>query len=246
MKIPVFQLINLGIILVVLVFLVRYTWDLFFGKGYAPVEWEFKKKSGKISNKLLRLQKNYADKVRFYNWWFQIERLKYENIPGAFAELGVYKGESACILHHMDPDRKFHLFDTFSGFPVGDLAGETGEAATYTPDRFADTNITDVLRKISGNENIILHPGYFPETAEQVRNEAFALVNLDADLYQPTRAALDFFYPRLSPGGIIFIHDYNYKWEGIKRAVDEFVSYIPECMVLVADLDGTCMIVKNK
>ena len=139
MKIPVFQLINLGVILVVLAFLVRYAWDLFFGKGYSPVEWEFNKKSGKISSKLLHLQKNYADKVRFYNWWFQIERLKYENIPGAFAELGVYKGESACILHHMDPGRKFHLFDTFSGFPPGDLAHETGEAATYTPDRFSDT-----------------------------------------------------------------------------------------------------------
>jgi len=246
MKIPVFQLINLGVILVVLAFLVRYAWDLFFGKGYSPVEWEHARKSGQVSRKLLQLEKNYPDKVRFYNWWFQIERLKYENIPGAFAELGVYKGESAAVLHHMAPGRKFHLFDTFSGFPPSDLAHETGEAATYTPDRFSDTHVTEVLRKISGNENIIQHPGYFPETAEQVRNEKFALVNLDADLFQPTRAALDFFYPRLSPGGIIFIHDYNYKWEGIKKAVDEFIRTIPESLVLVADIDGSCMIVKNK
>jgi O-methyltransferase len=99
---------------------------------------------------------------------------------------------------------------------------------------------------MSGNENILLHPGYFPETAEQVRNEIFALVNLDADLYRPTRAALDFFYPRLSPGGIIFIHDYNYKWEGIKKAVDEFAQKIPEALILVPDIDGTCMIMRNK
>jgi O-methyltransferase len=246
MKIPVFQLINLGIILVVLVFLVRYAWDLFFGKGYSPVEWEHACKSGLVSRKLINLERNYPDKVRFFSWWFQIERLKRDGIPGGFAEVGVYKGESASVLHHMDPLRKLHLFDTFTGFPPRDLAQETGEAAGYTPDRFADTHVTEVIRKISGNENILLHPGYFPETAEQVRNEIFALVNLDADLYRPTRAALDFFYPRLSPGGIIFIHDYNYKWEGIKKAVDEFAQKIPEALILVPDIDGTCMIMRNK
>jgi O-methyltransferase len=246
MKIPVFQLINLAVILVALLFLVRYAWDLFFGKGYAPVEWENAGKNGLISKKLRKLQQHYPDKVRFYAWWFQVERLRRQAIPGSFAEVGVYKGESAAVLHHMDPERKFHLFDTFSGFPPQDLSQETGEAATYTPDRFSDTQIAEVLQKISGNQNILLHAGYFPATTETVSHESFALVNLDADLYLPTRAALHFFYPRLSPGGIIFIHDYNYKWEGIKRAVDEFEKGIPECLVLVPDIDGTAMIVKNK
>jgi O-methyltransferase len=146
----------------------------------------------------------------------------------------------------MDPAKPFHLFDTFSGFPPGDLRGETGEAATYTPNNFADTNVNRVIEKIAGNGNIIIHQGYFPDTAAPVSNEIFSLVNLDADLYQPTSAALEFFYPRLAPGGIIFIHDYNNKWQGIIRAVDEFLARIPESLILVPDLDGTCMIVRNK
>ena len=93
MKIPVFQLINFVIILVVLVFLVWYVWDLFFGKGYSPVEWEHLRKQGKIGKKLLQLEKNYKDKIRFFNWWLQVERLKKENVPGDFAEVGVYQGE---------------------------------------------------------------------------------------------------------------------------------------------------------
>jgi O-methyltransferase len=246
MKIPVFQLINLAVILVVLAFLIRYAWDLFFGKGYEPVEWDHACKSGRIGRELKKIARNYPDKVRFFNFWYQVERLGREDVPGCFAELGVYKGESARVLHHMDPGRKFHLFDTFTGFPPSDLAHETGEAATYTPDRFSDTGITAVIHTISGNGNILLHPGYFPDTATQTNDEIFALVNLDADLYQPTRAALEFFYPRLSPGGVIFIHDYNYKWEGIKRAVDDFVKTIPESLSLVPDLDGTAMIVKNR
>jgi O-methyltransferase len=245
MKIPVFQLINFALILIVLVLFIRYVWDLLYGGSYSPVEWEHARKSGRVSKKLIQLQKHYPDKVRFYNWWFQVERLNKEGVTGSFAELGVYKGESASVLHHMDPLREFHLFDTFSGMPPTDLALETGEAATYTPDRFADTHVNEVLMQISGNGNICIHKGYFPDTAFPVSDEKFALVNLDADLYKPTLAALEFFYPRLSPGGIIFIHDHNHKWEGIKKAVDEFALNIPECPVLVPDLDGTCMIVKN-
>jgi len=246
MKITVFHLINFALILVLLIFLIRYIWDLLFGSGYIPVEWEHARKSGRISKKLNQLRRNYPDKVRFFNWWFQIERLKYENIPGNFAEIGVYKGESAAVLHSMDPERKFHLFDTFTGLPSKDLALETGEAATYTHDRFADTHVDEVLLRISGNGNIFIHPGYFPETAVCVNDEQFALVNIDVDLYQPTLAALTFFYPRLSPGGIIFIHDHNHKWEGIKKALAEFNRTIPETMVMVADLEGTAMIIKNK
>jgi O-methyltransferase len=245
MKIPVFQLINLGIILVVLVFLIRYLWDLFFGKGYQPSDWENARKAGRISNHLLKLEKNYPDKVRFFTWWFQVDRLKRESISGAFAELGVYKGESAAILHHMDPSREFHLFDTFEGFNKTDLHAEIGEAATYTPDHFADTHISRVLSRISDNSNIHVHKGYFPQTTSDLDDVRFAFVNMDADLYNPTRAGLEFFYPRLMPGGVMFIHDYTYKWEGIKKAVDEFMNTIPENLVLVPDLEGTVMIVKN-
>ena len=246
MKIPVFQLVNLSIILIVLGFLIWYVWDLFFGKGYDPVEWEHAHKTGRISKRLLQLQKNYPDKIRFFTWWFQIERLKREGVAGDFAEVGVYKGESAAVLHSMDPTRQFHLFDTFTGFSPQDLAFETGEAATYTPNRFSDTHVATVMQKISGNQNILLHPGHFPETADPVQEKLFALVNLDADLLLPTKAALEFFYQRLSPGGVIFIHDYNYKWKGIIQAVNEFAKNIPEGLVFMPDVDGTAMIVKSK
>jgi len=69
---------------------------------------------------------------------------------------------------------------------------------------------------------------------------------MDADLYNPTKAGLEYFYPRLSPGGVIFIHDYNDKWQGLIKAVDEFAATIPEKLILVPDLDSTVMIVKNK
>ena len=91
-----------------------------------------------------------------------------------------------------------------------------------------------------------IHEGYFPETIKGLENEIFALVNMDADLYNPTIAGLEFFYPRLSPGGVMLVHDYNPKWEGVMKAVDEFSRKIPESVISLPDMDGTVMIIKNK
>ena len=260
----IFLTVSLSLVAVVLVLLVRYAWGIFFDKNYFPVEWEEAKRQGLISKELISLEKNYPDKVRFFNWWFQIERLKREGVPGDFAELGVYKGDSARIIHRMDPSRRFHLYDTFEGFNAGDLKDETGHAATYTTRNFADTSLELARRTIGGNENVVFHPGHFPEPAVSSqrsavnlemrpdrepptadRRPAYALVNLDADLYNPTRAGLEYFYPLLSPGGVIIVHDYNFKWPGIKKAVDEFAKKISGTIVMVPDMDGSVMLFKS-
>jgi O-methyltransferase len=247
MHLPIFYLLNFSIILIVLIFLIKYLWDMFFGENYEPPAWEHARKEGGLSRELLKASRNYPDKVRLYNFWLQIQRINKDKISGDIAELGVYKGESSQLLHLMAPDRTLHLFDTFEGFTGTDLQPETGVASTYSTKNFADTSINKVLKKIGGiPENIKVHAGYFPQSASDVGDVTFALVSLDADLYNPTKAGLEYFYPRLSPGGVIFIHDYNHKWEGLMKAVDEFVLNIPEQPVLSPDLDSTILIVKNK
>jgi O-methyltransferase len=215
-------------------------------KSYFPEQWLHMLKKKKLPETLINIEKHYNDKVRFYNFWFQIERLKKENVKGSFAELGVYKGETAKIIHAMDNSRKLHLFDTFEGFKKDDLKEETGEAATYSTKNFADTNEKKVIDYINGNNNIILHKGHFPETTKGLEDEKFALVNIDADLYNPIKDGCHFFYPRLSPGGVIIIHDYNHKWEGAVKAVNEFAKGIPENIIELPDMHGTVMIIKNK
>ena len=246
MNLSIFQIINYLLILVIFIILGRYVWSMIFDRNYLPIQWQKAVKEMTVSLELIRIEKSYPDKVRFFNWWFQVERLKKENVVGAFAELGVYKGESAKILCLMDPGRKMHLFDTFAGLPEKDLAVEHGEAATYTPVNFADTSIEKVKKNLGDAADYEIHEGYFPETIKGLENEIFALVNMDADLYNPTIAGLEFFYPRLSPGGVMLVHDYNHKWEGVMKAVDEFARKIPESVISLPDMDGTVMIIKNK
>jgi len=245
MLFSIFEIINFLVIFIVVGVLIYYFWRSHKEKPLEPSSWKDSVASGRITRELIREEKDCRDKIRFFNWWLQIQRIERENVIGDFAELGVYKGHSARIIHLMAPDRKFHLFDTFEGFPEADLRTESCKAATYTPQHFGDTSMAKAKINIGGNENIIFHPGYFPDTAKHHRATNFAFVNMDADLYKPTRAGLEFFYPRLSPGGVIIIHDYNPLWPGIEKAVDEFVKGIPESPVLVPDLEGTILIIRN-
>lgn len=246
LAISTIQFVNILLVLVFLFLgfkLLERKWSYRISK---PHNWDDATKNNRIPKQLKKLERTYRDKVRFYTFWLQIERIKDNKIAGDFAELGVYKGVTAKIIHAMAPDVAFHLFDTFEGFHDSDLALESSNEEKYHPSNFSDTDLEAVRYYINGNANIKFYPGYFPDTATDLQEKTFAFVHLDADLYQPTLAALKYFYPRLSPGGVIIIHDYNHTWGGLRQAVDEFIPTIPESLMAIADWQGSAMIVKNR
>jgi len=246
LTIDTIQLISIVLVLVFLFLAFKVFESKWSYKISKPYKWEEAVKKGLVSDELKSIERTYRDKVRFYNFWFQIERLKRSNIPGAFAELGVYKGETANMIHRMDGARTLYLFDTFEGFSEKDLKNETSKDEKYSTSNFSDTSVNAGQELFNEWNNVFFYQGYFPETTKDVTEEKYALVHLDADLYQPTLAALNYFYPKLSPGGVIIIHDYNHTWDGIKKAVDEFVVSIPESLIEINDWQGSVMIVKNR
>ena len=54
--------------------------------------------------------------------------------------------------------------------------------------------------------------------------EQVALLRLDTDFYESTRAELEALYPLLAPGGVFILDDYGY-WRGAKQAVDEYFAH---------------------
>ena len=169
------------------------------------------------------------------------------NTPGAFAELGVYQGRTARLIHHYAPERALHLFDTFEGFTErGVRAESTHTNAVLSASHFADTSLEAVQAYIAAaNGNVQYHKGFFPDTIpDELRPERFAFVHLDADLYEPIREGLRFFYPRMAQRGFILIHDYN-AWPGARRAVDEFFADKGELPVPMPDKSGSALIVKQ-
>jgi O-methyltransferase len=72
-------------------------------------------------------------------------------------------------------------------------------------------------------------------------------VYLDADLYKSTIEGLKFFYPRISVGGFLFVHDYHNPIEsnaGVLRAVKEFFNDKREKLIEIPDVLGSVVIRK--
>jgi O-methyltransferase len=156
-------------------------------------------------------------------------------IVGDLAEVGVFRGGTARIICEAKGKRSLHLFDTFQGLPQPAAIDKGFEKGQYA------SSLNDVRRFLAGCSDIHFHEGLFPATAGPVMDHRFSFVHLDVDLYDSTRAALEFFYPRLSPGAVVISHDYV-EFAGVRNAFDEFFGNKPEP---VLELSGNqCMVVK--
>lgn len=139
------------------------------------------------------------------------------------AEAGVFEGDFAKWINMYYPNRTLHLFDTFEGFDKKDIVYETGLSDASLGD-YSNTSIDIVLQKMMYKEHVVIHKGYFPESADCVTGK-FCFVNLDLDLYEPTYNGLMFFKDKMIKNGVILVHDYfaeNFK--GPQKAVDRFLK----------------------
>lgn len=147
-----------------------------------------------------------------------------EKLGGEMAELGVAFGASARLICDFAPGRTLHLFDTFEGLPA------PGEADGSRFVEGAFRSRLEEVREYLDGKRIRLHKGTFPETGEAVADHRFSLVHLDADLYESTLAGLEFFYPRMCPGGVLICHDYLTS-NGVNTAVRMFFDEKPEPVI---------------
>lgn len=199
------------------------------------------------------------------------ERLKEAGIPGDMAELGVYRGDFAAQLNLFMPERRLYLFDTFEGFAeeTAKKDRQHGYSAAQKGD-FSDTSAEAVLARMPYPERVVIKKGLFPASAEGLFEEEnapgvsgggeggghFCLVSLDADLYESTLEGLRFFWPRLSPGGMLFLHDWGGRqYAGVRAAVKAYEQelsaedgsgrtiHLP--LVPLPDIHGTAVIVKG-
>ncbi len=76
--------------------------------------------------------------------------------------------------------------------------------------------------------------------------EQFEFVLIDVDFEKSIYEGLKYFFPRLSTGGYIFVHDYNSSLLGVERAVDRFEKEIgiSLCKMPLCDANGTLVIMK--
>jgi len=143
-------------------------------------------------------------------------------------------------LRQQGVSKNLYGFDSFEGFAptvANDLKFGGSNPEWKQPGVMSETSLQLVQAKLRrfGLNNIQLVPGYFEHTLPKVADRAFSFVHLDCDAYDAYRECLNFFYQRLSPGGVILFDEYNDPpWPGCNRAVDEFLSDKAEKLQAIA------------
>jgi O-methyltransferase len=144
------------------------------------------------------------------------------HLNGDAAECGCYKGVSAYLICESLFNTAFnvHLFDSFEGLPEPKVID--GDYWTRGSLATSEDNVHATLAEF---DNYKVYKGWIPDRFGDVAGCVFRFVHVDVDLYQPTLDSLNFFYPRLVPGGILLLDDYGFKpCPGAKAAADEFFA----------------------
>ncbi len=160
----------------------------------------------------------------------------HRRMPGVMAEVGAYQGVSAKLICEAKGDKPLHVFDTFEGLPEASAPdGSVHRQKQYY------CSLESVQKFLEGYENVHFHKGLFPDSTEGLEEMTFCFVHIDVDLYESTKACLEYFYPRMARGGVLISHDYSVL-AGVKTAFAEFLADKPEELI---ELPTTqCMIVK--
>lgn len=165
-------------------------------------------------------------------------------VKGSIVECGVFRGfgvmswaKLSAMLEPENLTRRVYGFDTFAGFPSvapqdattvdrvvpGALVANSYDELTalieqYDKDRFLGH--IDKVKLVRGDlvETI-------PRFLEEHQHIVVSLLFLDVDLYEPTKAALEAFLPRVPRGGIVAFDELdNPLWPGETLAALESVG----------------------
>jgi hypothetical protein len=154
-----------------------------------------------------------------------------KHLEGSVAEGGVFRGTFAKLINEYFPDRNLWLFDSFEAF--NPIEVERDKQLGLLQKNYSDiflkgTSIGAVKNVLPHPEKAVFKQGFFPKSIigdERFATEKFVFVNLDFDLYEPTLAGLDCFYPKMIKGGLILVHDYfSWSCRGASEAVDKWCA----------------------
>jgi O-methyltransferase len=159
-------------------------------------------------------------------------------IPGAIADLGAHNCAVTEVIASNNTNKKVYAFDTFTGIPAEQISACDSHAAG----EFA-SSIEIARGNLAKFENAIIIDGVFPNTTNWVDHELrWSFVHVDLDTYLGTMHAMQWFYPRMSRGGIMAFDDYQwFACKGVTLAIDEFFNDKPE-KIFVSPITKTCRV----
>lgn len=188
-------------------------------------------------------QRRFDDSGQKLHRVFALEQLLQlvRDTEGDTAEIGVLLGSSSAVICQANANslrKKTHfLFDSFEG--LSDPLETDG--AYWQP---GDLSVSaGNLRLTPDDGTYVVLKGWVPDRFPEVQDRKFSFVHIDVDLYEPTKASLRFFAPRMSVGGIILCDDYgSTRCPGATQACEEWKVETGQTWVALAGGGGFAII----
>jgi hypothetical protein len=166
--------------------------------------------------KVFRRAQRAYNLARYYEYACSLE--------GSRVECGVFAGFSAlmCCQVNKALDKSFdggglYLVDSYEGLSdlgeedlveVPDGGGTVRRAWKHGQGHFA-TDLPTVAGHLGEFPGITYVKGWIPPVLSELPQTTWSFVHIDVDLYEPTLACLEYFLPRLAPGGVIVNDDFG-------------------------------------
>lgn len=195
----------------------------------------------------LDLFPTYASRRSFIRLLAHFELFKHTiSLPGHYADFGIYYGKSFFSWHKflevLTPTathKKVIGFDTFAGFT--DLAPEDGSTNETIQKHAGGLSAESFLEEFEKLMQLHNEDGVIPSNRASIikgdivktlpawlaeNPEArFCLINIDVDVYAPTKAILEHCWDRLVVGGVLILDEYaTSQWPGETDAWDSFAA----------------------
>lgn len=158
------------------------------------------------------------------------------NVKGDIVECGVYKGTSlmrfAMYRDILEFDKKIYGFDTFYKFPETTQNEDISLRNKFIIEGGQPMKIRDLKKYIEfkGLKKVELIKGdvieTIPKFVKKYKNLSISFINMDLDIYEPTKVALQHLWDKVSYGGIMILDNY-YTFVGERNAVKEIIGNYP-------------------
>jgi hypothetical protein len=161
------------------------------------------------------------------------------HLPGDFVECGVNTGILAlAICDYLDfnaSGKDFWLLDTYEGIPMEQMSAD--EVARGIPENNVQ-HYFDCFELVT--QNFSPYPrakivrGMVPDTLSQVTTDAISYLSIDMNILKPEIAAIEHFWPKMVPGGLVVLDDYG--WRGHEAQKEGFDTFAKRNSVSILNL----------
>jgi O-methyltransferase len=150
-----------------------------------------------------------------------------KDLQGDFVELGVFYGHLSKVIINFDlellSNRNFYLVDPWGSSKLD-----------FSNARYNEDIYEFVESRFKAYPQIKLIRNSVPDALNEVPSQKIAFLMIDMNGFEAELAALNFFYPKMVKGGIIYFDDYGGRWPRLREVVDEFLSNKPEELLTFA------------